>query len=62
MDETLSPEEIEAIAKRAGLKLAAEWRESLVEGSRSALLNKQAVRKDRDLSAEAAHIFSPSRN
>src|SRR5918912_388017 len=43
MSDNLSREQLEAASAQAGLKLGAEWRDALVEGSRGVLLARNAV-------------------
>ena len=60
MPDTMTPEEIEAAARDAGLALTPDWRDDLVEGSRGVLVARRAIRTARDMSAEPAHIFLPA--
>ncbi len=58
MDESLSPEAIDAAASLAGLPLTPAWRDDLVAHSRAILDNKRRVRPARPMAAEPAHIFT----
>lgn len=59
MEGRFSPDEIDAIAARAGLPLTPEWRAAFVHGSQFIVQITRLIRTRRSLSAEPAHVFNP---
>lgn len=58
MDDVYAPEEIDALADRAGLRLPPAWRAELIRASRHVAALRRRLRRPRDMSAEPAHLFS----
>ena len=58
MDDLYAPEEIDAIADRAGLRLTSAWRAELIRASRHVTALRRRLRTPRGMSAEPAHHFS----